>query len=266
MRLTASQRLVYDAEKYIGGSISVMCGIMTVQRFCPVAHVVSAIREIYRTNDVLNLRLDESGDEPLLYMTDPETQEIPIVRVDDPAALEELGRKTATTPLDLRGSLCVLSAIEFPGGYGMLLHVHHLLGDAWSMSLICNQLNEILEGKTSTRFSYTEFADAEAAYFNSKRGARDRAYFLNSFDAHSDVVCFSDKDADDYGAAIQRLTIPAETRAALASFAERVEITESALWLGLFALFFAKYKGPCSAVCQSGTCTPSVCSSTRFRY
>ena len=67
MHLTMSQRLIYDSEKTIGGCVAVMCGIMTVDKPCAEDELIGAIREIYRTNYALNLRLDESENEPVLY-------------------------------------------------------------------------------------------------------------------------------------------------------------------------------------------------------
>ena len=151
MRLTKAQQSIYDAEKSIGGSISVMCGIMTVEHICSREAVVAAIKEIYRTNDALNLRLDETGPEPRMFLSSGEDRDIPVIEVDDPCELDEYGRQAATTPFDLHGPLSDLRAVLWPKGYGILLRVHHLLGDAWSMSLIGTQLNEILEGKQSER-------------------------------------------------------------------------------------------------------------------
>ncbi len=243
MKLTAPQRLIYDAEKYIGSSVSVMCGVMTVERPCPEARVVDAIRQIYRTNDALNLRLDDTGDEPVLYMTDPEAREIPVVRVDDVKELEAIGQAAAVTPFDLKGPLSDLRAVVYPGGYGIVLRVHHLLGDAWSMSLIGTQLNEIIEGKQSERYSFVEYAASRDEYLTSKRCAKDRAYFLERFDRCPEPVLFAGKSDENYDAAFLRLALSAGTRGALSAFARENDMTETALLFGLFALFFAKYRG-----------------------
>ena len=243
MKLTAPQRLIYDAEKYIGGSVSVMCGVMTVERPCPEARVVDAIRRIYRTNDALNLRLDDTGDEPVLYMTDPEEREIPVVRVDDVKELEAIGQAAAVTPFDLKGPLSDLRAVVYPGGYGIVLRVHHLLGDAWSMSLIGTQLNEILEGKASVRCSYLDYTAQEDAYLGSRRCERDRAFFLDRYASCPEPVLLADRTSEDYDADFLRLDMPAGTRKELTAFARENDVTETALLFGLFALFFAKYRG-----------------------
>ena len=243
MKLTIAQRSVYDAEKSVGGSISVMCGIMTVERVYPKEDVVAAIREIYRTNDALNLRLDETGPEPELRPFPWEDRKIPVIEVSDPEELDRYGREAATTPFDLRGPLSDLRAVVWPGGYGILLRVHHLLGDAWSMSLIGTQLNELLEGKPSPRYSYTEYANEEAAYIGSPRYLKDRDFFLQSFDASPSPVLFC-RDDRNYGASAVRLpAVTEEMRAQLASALEGTEVSEFSYLFGLFSLLYAKYNG-----------------------
>ena len=243
MRLTAPQRLVYDAEKTIGGSISVMCGVMTVEHVCPEELVVEAIREIYRTNDVLNLRLDETGEEPVLYQTPAESHDIPVLHVNDPAELEPIGHTAATTPFDLSGPLSDLKAVVYPGGYGIVLRIHHLLGDAWSISLIANQINRFITGKPSTRYSYSSYANEEEAYFSSKRYQRDSSYFLDCFDRHPGAALPSSFEDADYAAAMLRLQLPETTRNALSAAAEKNDLTEASLLFGLFALYYAKSRG-----------------------
>ena len=243
MELTAPQRLIYDAEKYIGGSVSVMCGVMTVDRACSEERVVAAIREIYRTNDALNMRLDDTGDEPELYMTNPEERMIPVVRVNDVKELEAIGQAAAVTPFDLKGPLSDLRAVIFPGGYGIVLRVHHLLGDAWSMSLIGTQLNEIIEGKTSVRYSYTDYTENEETYLQSARCRRDRDYFLQCFDAHRAPCFLKDTASEDYRAGILRMMLPHSLRCRLCDFAERNELSEFSVLFGITVLFFAKYRG-----------------------
>lgn len=243
MRLTKPQELIYDSEKFIGGSIAVMCGIMTVEKVYPEEKLVAAIKEIYRTNYALNLKLKEIGSTPEMYYASPENREIEVVKVQNLSELDDIGNKTATTPFDMNGWLSELKAVIYPRGYGIIVKLHHLLGDAWSMSLIGTQFNEILEGKPSLRCSYLEYADAEDAYLAGKRYARDRAYFLDCFDRHPETALLTKADAEDYHAELTRLQMPESLRRELAAYAEKAGMTEFSLLFGLFALFYAKYVG-----------------------
>ena len=53
MRLTKPQRLVYDMEKYVGGSISVICGCFLMPVLYDVEVLKNAVNELFRLNDAL---------------------------------------------------------------------------------------------------------------------------------------------------------------------------------------------------------------------
>ncbi|MBE6741203.1 MAG: hypothetical protein E7570_02775, partial [Ruminococcaceae bacterium] len=132
MKLTKPQQLIYDIEKTIGGPVAVMCGIMTVDKLCPEEDVVAAIKKLYETNETLNYRLDVSAPEPQMYYKSPEDREVKVIRVESLSELDAIGKAEAAKPFDMNGWLSDLTAIIHPNGYGMVIKVHHLLGDAWS--------------------------------------------------------------------------------------------------------------------------------------
>lgn len=63
MNLTKPQKLVYDMEKFAGGSISVICGSMLTGGTRDLHELQSAVNEIYRLNDALRIHISESGGE-----------------------------------------------------------------------------------------------------------------------------------------------------------------------------------------------------------
>ena len=68
MRLTKPQRLVYDMEKYVGGSISVICGCFLMPVLYDVEVLKNAVNELFRLNDALRIRIVESGKETTQYI------------------------------------------------------------------------------------------------------------------------------------------------------------------------------------------------------
>ena len=242
MKLTKPQQLIYDSEKVIGGSVAVMCGIMTVDKICPEADVVEAIKQIYQTNDALNYRLDESGAEPQMFYESPEGREVKVLRVNSLSELEAIGEKTATTPFDMRGWLSELTAVIHPDGYGIIVKVHHILGDAWSMSLIGTQLNAILEGNEWVRYSYENYVESEKEYLESKRYCRDRQFFLNMFQECKDPLMLSDKQSETYSVDVMSRTLSPQMRAALRNYAEKNDISEFVCLLGAFSVLYGKLK------------------------
>lgn len=61
--LSKPQKLIYDMEKYAGGSINVICGVMLTEQEKAVPAMEAAVNEIFRLNDALRLRITENGKE-----------------------------------------------------------------------------------------------------------------------------------------------------------------------------------------------------------
>ena len=242
MKLTKPQQLIYDSEKVIGGSVAVMCGIMTVDKVYPEEDVVEAIKTIYKTNDALNYCLDDSGKEPQMFYKSPVGRKVNVVRVNSLSELEAIGEKEAATPFDLNGWLSELSAVIHPEGYGIVLKVHHILGDAWSMSLIGTQLNAILEGTPWVRYSYEKYINAEQNYLSSKRYERDRQFFLNAFEQCREPLLLSDKQSKSYCINTVSRSMSKQMRTALSEYAEKKEVSEFVCLLAAFAVLYGRLK------------------------
>ena len=243
MRLTRPQMLIYNAENYIGGSVSVMCGIMTVDCPCEQERLQGIIREIYRTNPALNMRLDETDDSPGFVVVPRAQTEIPVVTVDDVSELDAIGRDLAHTPFDIHGALSDLRGVLYPGGCGIILHFHHLIGDAWSASLIGTQFNELLSGRTVDRFDYSDYVKTEDEYLNSRRYQRDRDWFMTSFRSCQNAVLFRETNSSDYHTQTLRYTMNEKLQAHLTAFTKAVGMTEFECLFAIFSLFYAKYTG-----------------------
>ena len=242
LKLTKPQQLIYDIEKIIGGPVAVMCGIMTVDKVCPEADVVAAIKKIYETNDALNYQIDDSGEEPRMYYKSPEGREVKVIRVNSLSELDKIGNEAASTPFDLNGWLSDLTAVIYPDGYGMVIKVHHLLGDAWSMSLCCTQLNAIIDGAPWRRYSYENYINAEKDYLESKRYARDRQFFIDAFKNCTEAVMLSDKFSTDYRVEKLYRSLSPQICSDLHDYAEKTDNSEFACLLGAFSVFYGKLK------------------------
>ena len=59
MRLTKPQKLIYEMEKFAGGSVSVICGSILINGNKDVPLLQKAINELYRLNDALRISVAE---------------------------------------------------------------------------------------------------------------------------------------------------------------------------------------------------------------
>lgn len=76
-------------------------------------------------------------------------QNIPVLRFESKAEMDSYAEKYVKTPLDFYGNLCEISVVVLPEQYGLLVKLHHIIGDAWSLSLLGTQFNKLLNGDFS---------------------------------------------------------------------------------------------------------------------
>ena len=181
MNLTKPQKLIYDMEKFSGGAIAVICGSMLINGKVNLPKVKQAVNEIYRLNDALRIHINETDGNISQYITEYEEQEIKTLCFENKAELDAYANKYAKTPLDFHGNLYEVNIVTLPEQYGLLIKMHHIIGDAWTVSLLGTQFNKLMNGGKAEAYSYTEYIENESFYLQSKRCQRDRAFFLEQF-------------------------------------------------------------------------------------
>ena len=117
-------------EKYAGGAISVICGGMLIRGEKETAEMQAAVNELYRINDALRIRVSETDGTASQKITEYAEQNIPVLRFESKAELDSYAEKYAKTPLDFYGNLCEVSIVVLPKQYGLLVKLHHIIGDA----------------------------------------------------------------------------------------------------------------------------------------
>lgn len=81
----------------------------------------------------------------------------------------------------VRPTCCEIKLVYLPDSCGAIIKMYHLVSDAWSMLLVANQFLRLLKGETPQAFCYDEFLRNEEAYKESKRFAKDRAFFEEQY-------------------------------------------------------------------------------------
>ena len=220
MNLTKPQKLIYDMEKYAGGAISVICGGMLIRGEKETAEMQAAVNELYRLNDALRIRVSESDGTASQKITEYAEQNIPVLRFESKAELDSYAEKYAKTPLDFYGNLCEVSIVVLPEQYGLLVKLHHIIGDAWTLSLLGTQFNRLMNGETVEAYSYADYVQTEEKYLESKRYERDKAFFIEQFKKCDEVTYINEKQSDSLNAKRKTIVIDKEHTSLINSFAE----------------------------------------------
>lgn len=145
--LTNPQKLIYNMEQYAGGSIAVICGSILIDGKIDPSRLTDAIREIFRLNDALRTRIIEKNGITFQQVVPYEPYTIDMLHFDSETQLHFYAESCAKEPIPLNGKLCDIQAIFLPNRFGFIVKCHHIISDAWTLTLICSQLNAILAGE-----------------------------------------------------------------------------------------------------------------------
>lgn len=221
MNLTKPQKLIYDMEKFAGGAIAVICGSMLIHGKHDLSELKRAVNEIYRLNDAMRIRISETDGEASQCVTEYAERNIEVLHFDDKAELDRYAENYAKTPIDFYGNLCEFNIVILPKQYGLLVKLHHIIGDAWTLSLIGNQFNAILNGEAVEAYSYTDYIENEKAYIESKRYEKDKAFFLEQFKKCDEVTYITEKRTDNLSACRKTFAIDSKKTSCITSYAQQ---------------------------------------------
>ncbi len=242
LQLSNSQKLIYEMEKYAGGAVAVICGSVLLNGLYSADELTHAVHEIFCRNEALRIRMVEQDGQVRQEIADFQHQSINILRFENKNAFTIYAEEYAKTPVPLSGSLCEIQIILLPDQCGLLVKCHHIVGDAWSLTLIASQLCALISGKEAPAFPYSEYIDSEKDYVHSKRWEKDRKFFLEQFKQCHETTYFSEKSGDSYVASRATFCIDAEKAALIRTYAKKHNTSPFVLFLTIFAVYFSRIR------------------------
>lgn len=241
-RLSKSQKLVYDMDKYAGDSISVICGSMLIEGIRKQNKLLAAINSLYRINAALRTRILETDGEPVQSVLDYTEGSVEVLHFESKANLDQYAKSYAKTPVDLYENLCEIKAVWLPDHCGFLIKLHHIIGDAWALSLICTQFIALLNGETPQAFPYTEHLENESAYLQSDRYAKDRIFFLEQFKKCNEVTYLSEKQSNSFISERKTFILDTDRTTQITDYAKRNNTSAFVLFMAAMSAYISRIK------------------------
>lgn len=240
--LSKPQQLVYDMEKYAGGAISVICGSVIYKGEISQQKLENAVNHLYQINDALRMRVictNESVEQEVGKFVPHSVETLSFVTKED---LDFFAGRYAKEPLDLKGELCEIKTVFLNEGYGLLIKMHHLIGDAWTMSLICSQFSRILKGEEPMAYSYTEYLKKEDDYRQSGHFRKDRAFFLEQFRKCDEILYLSEKKEDEFCSERSSFVIDGSEQKRITAYAGEHHVSVFVLFMTALAVYMNRVK------------------------
>ncbi len=242
MNLTKPQKLIYDMEKFAGGAIAVICGSMLVHGKKDLSEIKKAVNELYRLNTALRIRIVETDGEVSQTVCNYAKQDFNVFCFENKAELDAYAEDYAKTPLDFYGNLCEINIVTLPEQYGLLIKLHHIIGDAWTLSLLGTQFNKLMNGEEVDAFSYADYVESENTYIQSKRYEKDKAFFLEQFKRCDEVTYLCEKQSDSLNACRKTFVIGKEQTSLINTYAQQKGTSAFMLFTAALSTYMNRVK------------------------
>ena len=242
MRLTKPQKLIYDMEKYAGGSINIICGRILRKGTADKKIVHSALNAFYRINDSLRIRIVELNGFPEQVIYPYTEHAIEDLYFDNKAELDQYAQEYAKQPMDFYGELCEVKSVILPDSFGILIKLHHIVADAWTLSLLASQFNAIIDQEDPTAFSYSDYISAESSYLSSKRYLKDAQFFEEQYLKCDELVYLNNRQSSSLEARRKTFRFSKDMMETITAYTLNKKTTPYMLLMTAVAVYISRIK------------------------
>lgn len=193
--LTHPQKRIWYIDKVnMGSPIHNIGGCLKINESIDIVKMREAINVVIEKNDGLRLRFIEKDGQPFQYIHKYEKENIDFqdfCNYNMPLReykkwSESIFKKSFTLENNRLYYFAIYKISEEE--YGLLLNIHHIISDGWSISLILKQICEIYSNLVKANstyyvenYSYADFIQYENDYMNSVKFINNRNFWIEKF-------------------------------------------------------------------------------------
>ena len=241
--LTMPQRRIYDLQHFAAGATGMACG-MLFKGALDEAAMQRAMNLIVETNDVFRLRVTPQARQ---FFVPFEPAQYPVRHFSDPEEFHAWAAEQALEPIDIHSVLYLAVFVTAGDCYGLLMHFHHIISDAWSAARFGSLLHKYYcNPQPEESPSYINFIEKQQAYPQSGRYARDREFWLSRFPARPEPCLLAKLPAGSAAAARWDTFLAPEEMQPLRGFAAAHGLSVFNLLTTAMAVYLYRLRGQTS--------------------
>jgi len=217
--LTYPQKTIWHTEKvYSDTGIGNIAATLRLKGDINYNVLERALNLFIQKNDAARLRMVEEDGQPKQYITEYTTHQFRFCDFSgkDITELYKWEEEQAKIPFRMIDSELIhfdlIKVNENDGGF--FVKAHHLISDAWTMSVLGNQVmeyytalknaEEIPEGDNA---SFIDYIRSEEEYLNSERFQKDKEYWDKEFETYPEKTVLKNYNSTDISAKARRKTM-----------------------------------------------------------
>lgn len=250
--LTAPQKSIWLTEQFgANTSLNNIGGYVFIHDKVCFDALEEAIKLYIRKNPALNLKIQLVDGTPKQYISDFEDFKIDVIELKDRTEVETFNQKITNTPFDFFNSalyrFVMFRLPDGTGGFNPTLH--HIISDAWNMSLLIDEIMEAYSSllnkqqpDPSVMPSYIDYINSEQEYVASNRFQKDREYWNNVF-AQTPTLTYiaPDKKADAIFASARKMfELDKVFQDKVTHFCQEYHCSLYTFFMAIYSLYIAK--------------------------
>ena len=184
--LTGPQKNIWNTELFFNDSnVNNVCASGILHEVIDFELLKQALNVLVKENDSFRIRIHVENNIPVQYFSEFSPFDVDILNASTRKDFEKIEQETVAKKFNVLDSdLFLFKLVKFPDKTGgIILNVHHLISDSWSLGLtiqeiikIYHSLKENIEYVPET-YSYIEYINSEKKYKLGKRYLSDKEFW-----------------------------------------------------------------------------------------
>ncbi len=255
--LSQPQQSIWFLEKtFPNTSMNIVAGTLRLKTQVDFSLLGKAIQLVIQNNDAMRLRIIEKNGQPQQYIAEFNPKEIDFYDFSQKNGLDNLFTwDEAQTKIPFRlidSDLFYFALIKISDhDGGVYIKTHHLISDAWSMSIVADQIMQYYSELQSSALidnnnpSYMDILDREDIYFNSDRVQIDQEYWAEKFLKYPEPVRLKLQNSNHISTKAKRKTLvtPLKLSNKIQQYCRENNVTVFTLFLAALSMYINRAVG-----------------------
>ena len=245
--LTNPQKSIWYTEQFYNGSnINNIAGYLKIEKNVDLKALERAFNFFVMKNDSFKTKIILKESSPKQYFDEFIYENIEIIDLKDETQLLEFESSFPMQHIEvLNNFLFLTKLLRFPDGSGILMLItHHLISDAWTMSLVLEEIYQnylqIINGEEvdlTPNPSYLEFIKSQNKYMKSEKFEKDNEFWQEQFETLPNIVSFKNNVKATINANRKIYSLDKSLIKKIDKFCEEYSISEYIFLLTIFSIY-----------------------------
>ena len=250
--LTNPQKAIWLTEQFSEGtSLNNVSGNIIIKDVVNFPLLEKSLNVYIQKNDALRLQLTMENNTPKQYLTAYEPFSIPKVELKSKEDWDQFNQTVVSIPFTLFDSpLYAFHLFSFPDGTGGLnVTFHHIVSDAWTMSLFIDEVMSIYEKllkneeiDTTPNASYLDYIRAEQEYQKSERYQKDANFWKQKFETEPEIAYIAGhkKNTNNTVAKRETFRLPQDTLEKINAICKENKASLYTFFMSIYGMYLSK--------------------------